>query len=71
MHVNVCIKQGRRPGTFCCNHPEKSSEECCGSGISLKVSSRNLSEVDDIIYIPFPEADVYYMSFKMHCEFEG
>jgi hypothetical protein len=37
----------------------------------LQVSSRNFSEVNDAVSIPFPEADVYYMSFKMHCEFDG
>lgn len=70
MSVIACVRKGRPPDTFCCLSDNVT--DCCESGLLLHISnSNNISKLDDNILIPYPEPDVWFVSFTTTCTYEG
>lgn len=60
-----CVRKGRAPDVV------NGSLVCEEDQLTLNVSSNSRNTVEDIILIPFPEPDTWYLALQLVCYQNG
>ncbi|XP_063843787.1 uncharacterized protein LOC135090714 isoform X1 [Scylla paramamosain] len=60
-----CVRKGRPPELK--NH----TLLCEGDSLTLNISSASRSTIEDLILIPFPEPDIWFLALQLVCYYNG
>ncbi|MPD00150.1 Transmembrane protein 8B [Portunus trituberculatus] len=60
-----CVRKGRPPELR--NH----SLVCDDDSLTLNITSASRSTIEDLILIPFPEPDIWFLALQLVCYYDG